>query len=612
MDLYKNGLLIQDKVEQLWDPVTKRYLADRFVTGECPICGYKDARGDQCDLCGKLLNPMELINPKSALSAATPEKKQSEHLFLDLTKLQQQLDDWVTPSMEKGKWTEIARTITKAWLTEGLKPRCITRDLKWGTPVPLEQFKEKVFYVWFDAPIGYISITACLTPEWEKWWKNPEQVECVQFMGKDNVPFHSIIFPASLIGTGQNWTKVNSLSSTEYLNYESGKFSKSRGIGVFGDHAKETGIPSEIWRYYLLTNRPEQADTIFSWTDFQAKNNNELLKNLGNFCNRILKFLNNNYASKVPQAEATYSDKDNQFIAIVNNHVKEYLAAFEQVKLKDALRTTMNISHAGNLYLQDNAPWELIKKDVARCGTVVYIATQVVFLLAVLMEPFMPAFSAKVYNQLNHVTPAGQENVIHDTLQFAIPVDHIIGTAEPLFAQLSDALIKDLQKKYAGPEKFQLDLKVGEIAAAEDLGDVYKLQVSMLKNVKKQIVAGIKTSYPNPQDLIGKKVVVVCNLKHAKRKGVNSEGMLLTVKKTDGEIVLLAPQDASVPIGSVIVPEGLELDSSQILAGKSLENVLKDLTTNQNSEVTFKGKVLKIVNVSIASEKPVGGSEKVC
>ncbi|KAJ3602201.1 hypothetical protein NHX12_029960 [Muraenolepis orangiensis] len=284
--LHERGFLLEDTVEQLRCEGCQRFLADRFVEGVCPHCSYPDARGDQCDKCGRLINAVELKNPTCKVCAKTPIIRTSKHLFLDLPKLESQLEQWLDKSIGTGHWTANAKQITRSWLRDGLKPRCITRDLKWGTPVPHPDFADKVFYVWFDAPIGYLSITANYTDQWEKWWKNPEQVELYNFMAKDNVPFHSVVFPCSLLGAQDNYTLVNHLIATEYLNYEDTKFSKSRGVGVFGDMAKDTGIPSDVWRFYLLYVRPESQDSAFSWADMALKNNSELLNNLGNFINR--------------------------------------------------------------------------------------------------------------------------------------------------------------------------------------------------------------------------------------------------------------------------------------------------------------------------------------
>jgi methionyl-tRNA synthetase len=305
--------VVEDEVEQLYCEACARFLADRYVSGICPDCGYDDARGDQCDSCGHLLNAVDLKEPKCTVCSKTPAVLKSKHLFLDLPNIAKPLTEFIEQQSVDGKWTSNSTSVSKSWLSNGLKPRCITRDLKWGTPVPRKGYEEKVFYVWFDAPIGYISITAAYTDEWEKWWKanrsGSEKVELYQFMGKDNIPFHTVIFPSTLIAANEGYTLLHHISTTEYLNYETGKFSKSRNTGVFGDTVQESGIPSEVWRYYLLANRPENSDTVFLWKDFQAKNNDELLKNVGNFVNRGLKFLKNEFAGVTPKIELNEDDQ---------------------------------------------------------------------------------------------------------------------------------------------------------------------------------------------------------------------------------------------------------------------------------------------------------------
>ncbi|KAI9201581.1 hypothetical protein LWI28_025595 [Acer negundo] len=327
-------------MQQPYCNTCKRFLADRFVEGVCPYeeCKYESARGDQCENCGKLLNATELKDPKCRTCHSTPRIRDTNHLFLDLPLLRDKLEEYINNMSVAGSWSQNAIQATNAWLKEGLKPRCITRDLKWRVPVPHEGFEEKVFYVWFDAPIGYPSITACYTSDWDKW-KNPENVELFQFMGKDNVPFHTVMFPSTLLGTGENWTLMKTISVTEYLNYEAGKFSKSKGIGVFGSDAKDTNIPVEVWRYYLLTNRPEVSDTLFTWADLQAKLNSELLNNLGNFINRVLSFVakppGQGYGSIIPDAIGAESHALTKTLAEkVGTCVEQYVEAMEKVKLK--------------------------------------------------------------------------------------------------------------------------------------------------------------------------------------------------------------------------------------------------------------------------------------
>ncbi|KAM6225772.1 methionine--tRNA ligase, cytoplasmic [Porphyrio hochstetteri] len=369
--LLARGFLLQDTVEQLRCEGCQRFLADRFVEGTCPFCSYEEARGDQCDKCGKLINAVELKNPQCKLCRGVPVVKPTKHLFLDLPKLEERLEPWLEKSWATGDWTANARYITRSWIRDGLKPRCITRDLKWGTPVPLDGFQDKVFYVWFDAPIGYLSITANYTEHWERWWKNPQQVELYNFMAKDNVPFHSVIFPCSLLGAEDNYTLVNHLIATEYLNYEDGKFSKSRGVGVFGDMAKDTGIPADIWRFYLLYLRPEGQDSAFSWSDLMLKNNSELLNNLGNFINRAGMFVCKFFGGAVP--DMMLSPDDKRLLARVTLELHQYHQLLEKVRIRDALRCILNISRHGNQYIQVNEPWKRIKggeKDRQRAGTV--------------------------------------------------------------------------------------------------------------------------------------------------------------------------------------------------------------------------------------------------
>ncbi|XP_017249974.1 probable methionine--tRNA ligase isoform X3 [Daucus carota subsp. sativus] len=398
--LFKNRWISENTMQQPFCDTCQRFLADRFVEGTCPKpdCSYDSARGDQCEKCGKLLNPAELKNPRCKVCRATPRIRDTDHLFLELPLLKDILVKYINKMSVEGSWSENALKATQAWLKEGLKPRCITRDLKWGVPVPHEKYEDKVFYVWYDAPIGYISITSCHTSEWEKWWKNPENVELYQFMGKDNVPFHTVMFPSTLLGTGENWTLMKSISVTEYLNYESGKFSKSKGVGVFGNDAKDTKIPSEVWRYYLLTNRPEASDTLFTWKDLQAKLNSELLNNLGNFVNRVLSFIakpkGRGYGSIVPDAPGAETHCPTKALAErVGKYVEQYMDDMEKIKLKQGLKTGMSISSEGNAYLQNTEFWKLYKEDESSCAIVIRTSVGLVYLIACLLEPFMPSFT---------------------------------------------------------------------------------------------------------------------------------------------------------------------------------------------------------------------------
>ncbi|XP_061582704.1 methionine--tRNA ligase, cytoplasmic isoform X2 [Cololabis saira] len=453
--LHKNGFLVEDTVEQLRCEKCQRFLADRFVEGTCPHCSYPEARGDQCDKCGRLINAVELREPQCKVCRQTPEIRSSKHLFLDLPKLETQLDQWLDKSTSTGDWTSNAKQITRSWLRDGLKPRCITRDLLWGTPVPHPDFKDKVFYVWFDAPIGYLSITANYTSEWEKWWKNPQQVELYNFMAKDNVPFHSVVFPCSLLGAQDNYTLVNHLVATEYLNYEDTKFSKSRGVGVFGDMAKDTGIPSDVWRFYLLFVRPEGQDSAFSWADMALKNNSELLNNLGNFINRAGMFVTKFFEGRVPVMELQQEDK--KFLAVVGWELQQYIQLMDKVKIRDALKHILNISRHGNQYIQVNEPWKKIKggdSERQRAGTVTGVSVNISCLLSVMLFPYMPAVSQTIRNQLN-MPHSCINSMLRGTGTFVcvLSAGHRIGTVSPLFQKLEPDQIEALKKRFGGQQR---------------------------------------------------------------------------------------------------------------------------------------------------------------
>ncbi|XP_066564500.1 methionine--tRNA ligase, cytoplasmic [Amia ocellicauda] len=449
--LLERDFLLPDTVEQLRCEHCDRFLADRFVEGVCPFCCYEEARGDQCDKCGKLINAVELKNPQCKMCKQTPVVKSSKHLFLDLPKLESRLETWLEKSVGTGDWTPNARFITRTWIRDGLKPRCITRDLKWGTPVPHPDFSDKVFYVWFDAPIGYLSITANYTDQWEKWWKNPEQVQLYNFMAKDNVPFHSVVFPCSLLGAEDNYTLVSHLIATEYLNYEDTKFSKSRGVGVFGDMAMDTGIPTDIWRFYLLFVRPEGQDSTFSWADMALKNNSELLNNLGNFINRSGMFVCKFFEGQVPAM--VLEEEDRRLLALTAWELRQYTQLMEKVRIRDALKCILNISRHGNQYIQVNEPWKKIKggeRDRQRTGTVTGVAVNLACLLSVMLQPYMPTVSATIQEQL-HAPP--HCNTLSGKFVCMLPAGHRIGTISPLFQKLEADQIEALRNRFGGQQK---------------------------------------------------------------------------------------------------------------------------------------------------------------
>ena len=448
--LYKHGYMEEKRTVQPYCEKHSGFLADRFVEGTCPNCGYEDARGDQCDRCGKLLNPLELINAKCKIDGATPIPKETEHIHLLLDKLQPAIESWSKKSSEEGAWSKNGRMITEAWLKEGLKDRGITRDLKWGTPVPLPGYENKVLYVWFDACIGYVSISANYTKEWEKWWRNPENVKLYQFMGKDNVPFHTVVFPGSQIGTEDEWTMLHHLSTTEYLNYENGKFSKSRGVGVFGNNARDTGVPPSVWRYYLLSSRPETADSQFEWRSFIAKNNSELLANLGNFVNRLIKFANAKYSSKVPDYLPQFADPSfDPFRKDIDSILSSYVEDLEAVHLRSGLEKAMAISARGNQFLQENKlDNSLLALQPERAAAVVGLGLNLIYLLSAVIYPYMPSTTESILDQLN--APA---RVIPDTWETGdLLPGHAIGKAKYLFSTIDAKKEEEWRGLYGGTQ----------------------------------------------------------------------------------------------------------------------------------------------------------------
>ncbi|KAN0120874.1 tRNA synthetases class I (M) domain containing protein [Russula decolorans] len=463
LNLKKHGNLVRQEKEQTYCEDDQKFLADRFVEGVCPHCSSDDARGDQCDACGRTLDAVELINPRCILDKTHKVvTRVSNHMYVCLDKIQPRTENWIKESWRKGKWSPNSvinseGVFIDARLKSGLRPSPVTRDLKWGVPVPVldddpdQEMKEKVFYVWFDAPIGYVSITANLTSEWKQWWLNPQNVLLYQFMGKDNVYFHTIYFPSVQIGDGRDWSTLHHLSTTEYLNYESGKFSKSHNRGVFGPAAKETGIPPSVWRYYLLSTRPETADAMFSWDDCVAANNNILLNNFGNFVNRALKFVSSQYGGIIPEGEtpgplSPNDEIDSEFVADVNGLLKDYTEAMDAVKLRLGLQTVMLLSQRGNLYLQSSGLNKaLMTENPTRCAQVVTRAVNLIYVLSALVYPFMPSTSASILSQLNAPARAVP-------LSFSIDIlsGHQIGTPEHLFRKIEEKMAGVWRAKFAG------------------------------------------------------------------------------------------------------------------------------------------------------------------
>ncbi|KAK1764390.1 methionyl-tRNA synthetase [Phialemonium atrogriseum] len=441
LKLNKNGFLKERMTTQLYCQEHHSFLADRFVEGECPACGYADARGDQCDLCGQLLDPLELKHPRCKVDGSTPITKGTKHIFLELDKLQPEIEAFFRGSTANGAWSNNGKNITSARLKEGLQPRSITRDMRWGTEVPLPGYEEKVIYSWFDACIGY-------------------EVQLHQFIGKDNVVFYSVIFPGSQIGTKDTWTTLHHLSTTDYLTYEGGKFSKSRGIGVFGDSAQKTGIPSDIWRYYLLSHRPETGDSEFTWDSFISSNNNLLLKNFGNFVSRVLKFVNSrHYNNIVPDWSEYHEPSFDTWKEEVNNLLTQYIQELDAVKLRSAVSTVLHISQQGNSFLQSNKlDNSLAENEPSKCAAVVGLAINLIHLLASVVAPYMPETARSINTQLR-IDPLP---ILDHWNADSINPGHEIGKAEHLFSRIKPAKAQEWRNMFGREEA----MKVKEEGAA--------------------------------------------------------------------------------------------------------------------------------------------------
>lgn len=436
----EHGYITEREIEQLYCPKCGRFLADRFVEGKCPHCGSEGARGDQCDACQTLLEPTELIDPHCSVCGTTPEVRKTKHLYIDLPKALPLLKEWMEKASVDGFWAKNAIQLTNSWIRDGLRERCITRDLKWGIPVPKPGYENKVFYVWFDAPIGYISITANYTDDWKKWWQSPEDTELFQFIGKDNIPFHTVIFPSSLLATGEKWTMLHHMSSTEYLNYEGGKFSKSLGIGVFGNDVQETGIPADVWRFYMFWNRPERSDVNFSWSDFQEKVNGELIGNLSNLVNRTLTFVSRFYEGSIPSGEL-----DEELVREIKEKEEVITSLLERAEERDALREIFALSDIGNRAFQAGEPWKTRKEAPEKAASLLRTLCFLIRDLAVMISPYMPVTSAQILSFLS-----AEGSTWKDVGTFE-GIEKVQGVTL-LFSKLEDDFINDLRTRYSGSQ----------------------------------------------------------------------------------------------------------------------------------------------------------------
>lgn len=575
LELDKKGVIKAHETQQFFCPTCDRFLADRFIEGTCPHCHYEHAKGDQCDNCGQLLDPTDLKDPHCTTCGSTPILKTTENLYLDLPAIEPALINWLNESKADMNWASNALRVTKNWLQQGLEQRAITRDLKWGIPVPKEGFENKVFYVWFDAPIGYISITKEATPDWEKWWKDPQNTKLVQFVGKDNIPFHSILFPSVLISSQENWTKVNQLASSEYLNYENTKFSKSKGIGIFGNDVQDTKIPADIWRYYLYAHRPEKADTFFLWHDFYEKVQADLIGNFGNFINRTLSLYQKFFSKEVEILEEMP-----EIWSAVRPRELMAIEAFEKAELKSALAHILSISDQANKQIQESEPWKEAKSNPSKVKKFLTNWIYVIRNMAILIEPFMPTTSTKIFKILNIDPLTIKELEILEGISY-------INNPEIIFEKIEPEYIESLKERFSGKqgerksmdsqeskpksqEKNQtseksyfdekISLSVMKVLNVENHPEADKLFIlELLENeeedIRRTIVSGLVGIYTK-EDLIGKKIVVVENLKKSKLRGVVSEGMLTAVSAhPDDEDCEVLMVEEDVPVGTRLVTE---------------------------------------------------------
>ena len=563
--LYKSGDFIEETSAQLYDAEANQFLADRFVVGTCPKCGFEESYGDQCENCGTSHNATDLINPKSAITGNVPTVKETKHWFLPLDKHEAFLRKWILEGHKKD-WKPNVYGQVKSWLEDGLRPRAVTRDLDWGIPVPLEGAEGKVLYVWFDAPIGYISSTkewaAREGKNWEDYWKK-DDTKLVHFIGKDNIVFHCIIFPSMLKAHG-DYILPENVPANEFLNLEGNKLSTSKNWAVWlHEYLKEFPNQQDVLRYTLTANAPESKDNDFTWKDFQAKNNNELVAIFGNFINRVVVLTNKYYNGIVP-APNDFTEIDEDVLAAVKEFPNIIGKSIERYRFREASQELMSLARLGNKYLADEEPWKVIKLDEERVKTIMFIALQISSALAILSEPFLPFTSTKLKNILNVDKKLSWKNVTE--IAILLPAGHQINKAELLFSKIEDKAIEaqveklqatkianEQENKVIEPQKetidfedfTKLDIRIGTILEAEKVvktKKLLKLKVDVGIDTR-TIVSGIAESF-SPEDIIGQQVSVLVNLAPRKIRGVESQGMILMTDTPDGKLAFVEPEKA--------------------------------------------------------------------
>ena len=565
--LYDEGKFIEQSSMQYYDEEAKTFLADRYIVGTCPRCGNEGAYGDQCEKCGSTLSPDELLNPRSKVSGSVPVKRETKHWYLPLNEYETFLREWILEGHKE--WKSNVYGQCKSWLDGGLQPRAVSRDLDWGIPVPVEGAEGKVLYVWFDAPIGYISATKELTPDWEKYWKDPE-TKLVHFIGKDNIVFHCIVFPSMLRAHG-GYILPENVPANEFLNLEGDKISTSQGWAVWlHKYLDEMPGKEDVLRYVLCANAPETKDNDFTWKDFQNRNNNELVAVLGNFVNRALVLTRKYYDGRVP-ACGELTDFDRDTLAELSQIKASLESSIESYRFREALKEAMNYARIGNKYLADSEPWKVVKTDPARVETILNIALQITADIAIAVEPFMPFTAAKILRMLN----LGKLEWERLGAMDLVPAGHVIAEPELLFEKIDDETIQKQIDKLAKrkaekeaekaaqniePQKdsisfddfARMDIRISTIVAAEKVAKTKKLlKLTVDTGIDtREIVSGI-AEYFTPEELVGKQVPVLVNLEPRDLKGITSRGMILMAEDADGRLRLLEP-GAKVVSGSVV------------------------------------------------------------
>jgi len=569
--LYDQGDFIEEVTEQLYDAKADQFLADRFVTGTCPKCDNPEAYGDQCEKCGSTLNATDLINPKSTITGETPILKETKHWFLPLDRYQDFLEKWILQDHAKDWKTNVLGQV-KSWLDDGLKPRAVTRDLDWGIDVPVEGAEGKKLYVWFDAPIGYISSTKEWAEkegkDWEPYWKDAD-TKLVHFIGKDNIVFHCIIFPAMLKAEG-SYILPDNVPANEFLNLEGNKLSTSKNWAVWlHEYLQDFPNQQDVLRYALTSNAPETKDNDFTWKDFQARNNNELVAVFGNFINRVIVLTNKYYDGIVPKPNE-FTEVDEATLAELKAYPNVISSSIERYRFREALGEMMNVARLGNKYLADEEPWKMVKENPERVQTQMYVALQIAAALSVLAEPFLPFTASKLENMLNCKLEWNDVSTNSDLL----PAGSKIGKAELLFSKIEDEEVQkqidkleatkksnEMENAKAEPQKevstfedfSKLDIRVGTILEAEKMPKANKLFVLKVDTGIdiRTIVSGIAEHF-SPEEVIGKRVTVLVNLAPRALRGVESAGMILMTNNAEGKLVFVNPDADGVMNGALI------------------------------------------------------------